>query len=168
MFLIASQRLPPDPDPIHLRGRTSGERCRVHERPAQDRGGQAISADKLCAPLIGRGAYHAPPAVHTRVKRDDKDERLRRIANQERSVQELGTTGQRGCPASPYRSIAMCMISNAVCARSDIRTFMSQSNSSSFSVSSEGTSTGAAPVSRPCMSCDRDGTVTAINGMAQP
>ena len=125
----ARQRLP-----IHLRGRTSGERCRVHERPAEDWGGQAVSADKLRAPLIGRGAYHGPPAVHTRVKRDDKDERLRRIAGQERSVQELGTTGQRGCPASPYRSIAMCMNSNAVCARSDIRTFMSQSNSSSFSM----------------------------------
>jgi hypothetical protein len=54
------------------------------------------------------------------------------------AYRELGTTGQRGCPASPYRSVAVHMNSNAVRARSDIRTLMSPSKSSSFSESSEG------------------------------
>lgn len=37
-----------------------------------------------------------------------------------------------------------------------------------FSSSNDGTATGPVPVSRLCMSCERDGAATATNGMAQP
>jgi hypothetical protein len=32
----------------------------------------------------------------------------------------------------------------------------------------DGTATGPVPVSRLCISCERDGAATATNGMAQP
>ena len=47
---------------------------------------------------LSSGEECITPAVHTRVKRDDKDARLRRFAGQERSVQGAGHDGPEGPP----------------------------------------------------------------------